>query len=121
MTSDDLSLPPAHPYADAVQLAQAEFRMGEEAVATGNVGRVRVCGRRAVGAFIQAIAALDYGTHAMANLRGIQEDATLPDEIRTAATRLLGGARTIVNNGVYSTNPLDDARLIIRHFLSKTI
>ena len=124
MISDDLPLPAAHPYNEALELAQAEFRMGEEAVASGNVGRVRVCGRRAVGTFIQAIAplaGLDYGTHAMANLRAIQEDVVLPDEIRTAATRLLGGARTIVNNGVYSANPLDDARLIIRHFLSKTI
>jgi hypothetical protein len=122
MASNDLIPDASHPYAGAIALASREFHMGEDAVAAGNAGRVRVCARRAVGTFIQeiaAIASLDYGTHAMANLRGIQEDELLPDEIRAAASRLLGGARSIACDNPYSTDPLADARLIIRHFLSK--
>ncbi len=93
--------------------------MGAQAAAEGNQGRARVCARRAVGAFIQSIPDLpvDYGTHAMANLRGISADEALPDEIRAAADRLLGGARSVLNGGIFSTDPLGDAVRIIDHFV----
>src|SRR5438128_555772 len=118
---DLLSVPGSHPYAHAVALANGEFMLGQQAAATANEGRVRVCGRRAVGAFMQAIAPqtrLDYGSHAMANLRAIQEDQSLPDDVRAAATRLLGGARSIAGNEIYSTDPLGDALCIINYFLA---
>lgn len=112
---------PSHPYAGALELAEGELRMGREALADGNAGKARVCGRRAVGIFIQTIASTlpsFYGPHAMANLRGIEGDSGLPDEIREAATRLLGGIRSIEANESYSTHPLADAVLIINHFIA---
>ncbi len=104
-------------------LANEELTTGGSAAVIGNEGRARVCARRAVGAFLQRVApalSLDYGTHAMANLRGVMHDASLPDEIRSAAERLLGGARSIGSGQLYSTAPLADAMLIIRHFLKET-
>ncbi|MDB5036285.1 MAG: hypothetical protein JWQ98_3526 [Chlorobi bacterium] len=120
--SDSLpSVPPAHPCFEALRLAGAELRMGEDAALAGNEGRARVCGRRAVGTFIQTIApaiAGEYGTHAMANLRAVQADESLPDEIRAMAGRLLGGARSILAEEIYSTDPLGDAIGIIRYFVA---
>jgi hypothetical protein len=87
----------------------------------GNEGQGRVCGRRAVGIFIQTIASTlpdDYGSHAMANLRGIESNSSLPDEIRAAAGRLLGGARSIARGEIYSTDPLADAVRIINYFVA---
>jgi hypothetical protein len=116
------SLPPDHPYADVLRLADAELATGRRALADGNEGMARVCGRRAVGTFIQAIAGhlpASYGTHAMANLRGIAADPSIPGEIRAAADRLLGGARSILSGSTYSTDPLGDAAGIINYFLEQ--
>jgi len=113
------SLDPGHRCARGIELARRELAMGEQAMAEGNQGRARVCGRRAVGALIGSLPEppAGYGTHAMANLRGISDDRSLPDEIRAAADRLLGGARSILNGGTFSTDPLGDAVLIIDHFV----
>lgn len=116
-----LSLPTSHPYFHAAALANQEFAMGFAAADAGNEGRARVCGRRAVGAFVQTIApttGTDYGSHAMANLRELTGDARLPQEIRNAAERLLGGARSISSDRPYSTDPLQDALAIINYFIA---
>jgi hypothetical protein len=122
MSDRYISIPDSHPYANAATLANQEFEMGRCAVETGNMGRARVCGRRAVGIFLQTIAPTletDYGPHAMANLRGVKEDNELPDEIRAAAERLLGGVRDIVAGNLYSDNPLKDAARIIDYFVAR--
>lgn len=123
MSALNISIPGSHPYAEAIALATVEFEMGHRAVDVGNMGRARVCGRRAVGVFLQKIAPMletDYGSHAMANLRGIQEDNGLPDEIRSAAERLLGGIRSINAGKLYSDDPLADAALVIGYFVKRT-
>jgi hypothetical protein len=114
-------VPPAHAYAPALSLAEGELATGRVATAAGNDGKARVCCRRAVGIFIQTITPnlpASYGSHAMANLRGIEADASLPDEIRSAAARLLGGARSIAANEPHSTDPLADAVRIINYFVA---
>lgn len=121
MSNNLTAVPPTHPCADALRLAAVEMEMGRTAVGVGNDGRARVCGRRAVGIFVQTIAPIlttDYGPHAMANLRAIASDSSLPDEIRDAAGRLLGGARSIVQGEIYSIDPLADAASIINHFVA---
>jgi hypothetical protein len=121
MTREFISLPASHPYAHAAMLANQEFAMGSAAADSGNEGRARVCGRRAVGTFVQTIAqvaGIDYGSHAMANLREITGDQGLPAEVRDAAERLLGGTRTIAGGGAYSADPLRDALLIINYFIA---
>lgn len=115
-----LRISPTHPYAQAVASANAELATGARAAAEGNQGKVRVCARRAVGIFLQTIgpaAGGDYGPHAMANLRGIHDDASLPVSLRAAAERLLGGSRSILAGDVYSSDPIADAALIIEHFI----
>lgn len=105
-----------------MQAARAELQAGGLAADQGNQGRARVCGRRAVGAFVQMVApllGLDYGTHAMANLRGISMDADLPSDIRAAAERLLGGARSMGFGLPYAAHPLSDAAVIIACFTRK--
>ncbi len=95
--------------------------MGLEAEKQGNSGKVRVCGRRAVAAFLQTVAPLmsaDFGSHAMANLRAVRDMESLPNEIREAAERLLGGTRSIVAGEQYSERPLHDAAVIIEYFVN---
>lgn len=100
----------------ALEYAETELRDAVMAMQSGNMGRARVSARRGVGAFIQGIARLvedDPGTHAMANLRWVELHSGLPDEIRAAAARLLGGARTIAEGGMVSDDPVKDARTVI--------
>ena len=60
---------------------------------------------------------LDAGNNALANLRFVKDDPALPAEIRDAACRLLGGARSILLSEPYSIDPLADARAIIRFYV----
>jgi hypothetical protein len=119
-----MEVPPSHPAAEALRLAAEELTMGAAAIADGNEGRARVCGRRAVAVFVlarSAPAGTGYGTHALSILRGISSDPGLPDEIRAAATRLLGGARSIAQGEPFSTHPLADAAQIINYFVAVTV
>lgn len=119
MSDELLEVPPVHPYAEALRQAGGELEIAKAAVINGNEGQARVCGRRAVGVFIQSIAGFlnhDYGKNVMANLRGIRDNTALPDEIRAAATRLNGGARSMMAGEIYSKDPLADAIIIINHF-----
>lgn len=119
MSDELIEVSPAHPCAEALRQAGGELAIARAAVISGNEGQARVCGRRAVGVFIQAIAPLldrDYGKHAMANIREIRDNMALPDEIRAAATRLNGGARSMMAGEIYSIDPLADAVMIINHF-----
>lgn len=108
----------------ALEDAETELQDAVMAMQIGNMGRARVSARRGVGAFIQGIAGLvqdDPGTHAMANLRWVESHLGLPNEIRAAAARLLGGARVIAEGGVVSDDPVKDARTILdglQHILS---
>ena len=107
-------------YDSARAQADIELATARKATATGNEGRARVCSRRAVAAFIQEIApalGLDPGTNALANLRFLKENPALPEAIRDAACRLLGGARSILAGEIYSTDPVADAETIIRFYI----
>ena len=109
-----------HPLVDAVRLANDEMRMGATAAAGGNLGRVRVCARRAVGMFLQAIADRvdeEVGANAMANLRWLEATESVPPELRAAAVRLSVGARAELAGGTVSQDPLADAALIINYFV----
>lgn len=120
-------VPPSHPAAEALRLAREELAMGSTAAAGGNEGRARVCGRRAVAVFILTLSATPlsgsippYGTHALSILRGISSDIALPDEIRDAAARLLGGVRSIARGEAFSADPGADAALVINYFTAAT-
>ncbi|MBK8911600.1 MAG: hypothetical protein IPM61_09765 [Chlorobi bacterium] len=105
--------------ATAVARAETELSDAAAAMSIGNMGRARVSARRGVGAFLQTVAAAlptDPGPHAMANLRWVQLHPELPDEIRAAAARLLGGPRNIARGEQASDNPINDARMVIEYF-----
>jgi hypothetical protein len=110
----------SHPHYEAVQMANLELRGAIEAAAGGNSGRVRVCARRGVGAYLQSIAPSlgdDVGSNAMANLRYLQSAERLPQEQRDAAGRLSQGARAELAGGAVSADPLADAAAIINYFV----
>lgn len=120
--SDDVVVASGHPMSEAVRVANDELRAGRSAAAGGNLGRVRVCARRAVGMFLQAIAGTipeEVGTNAMANLRWLQSTTSIPAPERDAATRLAVGARAEASGGTVSEDPLADAALIINYFLRR--
>lgn len=122
--NDTISIPDSHPYAAALAAARAELDAGIAAEQESNDGRARVCGRRAVGAFLQAIApsiGAEPGAHAMANLRWLAGNPDLPAAVRDAAERLLGGARSIAGGGIHSANPVGDAALIINFFVGAAL
>ncbi len=113
-----IAVPPTDPLAEALRLAEEELATGTTAALAGNEGRARVCGRRAVAVFIlaaQASIGTCYGSNAMAILQGISSAPPLPHEIRNAATRLLGGTRSIAAGETYSVEPLADAVCIINY------
>ena len=118
----DVVVAPGHPMSDAVRIANDELRAGRAAAAGGNPGRARVCARRAVGIFLQAIAATipeEVGSNAMANLRWLQSTTSIPMAERDAAIRLAVGARAEAAGGTVSADPLADAALIINYFLRR--
>lgn len=112
--------PSDHPHLDAIALANVELRSGEEAAAEGNLGRSRVCARRAVGMYLQAIGQTlpgEVGDNVMANLRYLQNAEHIPDDQRGAAARLAAGARAERAGGDISEDPLADAAAIINYFV----
>jgi len=97
-----------------------ELESGEAACVAGNDGKARVCARRAAGI---AIAYWLYhhperiwGLDAMTRLNHVRADSTFPAEIREAATRLTTKI-TGRFSSAFSTNPLDDCRILADYFL----
>lgn len=99
---------------------QRELTTAQEAASEGNEGKSRVCARRAAGfaisLFITTHARPGWGTDALGQLQHLKDDATLPEDIRKAATRL---TTRITDRFQYpfSTDPIADARLIVDHLL----
>jgi|AFSR01.1.fsa_nt_gi HEPN domain-containing protein len=104
---------------ELLQRVAWELETARAALREGNEGKARVCARRAVGWFVQALAqvsAYRYGSHIGENLRRISQDEQLPEEVRAAAARLQGGARAQLSGELYSLYPLRDAGIILRYF-----
>ena len=107
-------------YSDEIQ---NELDRAQKALAENNEGKVRVCARRAAGAAVRewmaaCIQPPAWGQTAVAQLRAMAADRSLPEAIREAAKRL----STTVDHDhklPFAEHPLDDARLIIEHFASR--
>jgi hypothetical protein len=95
-----------------------ELSAAEEALKTGNDGRARVCARRAVAladeAWLAQRATQTFRGDALAHLRRIQGDGSLPSDVREAAERLCTTV-TQKDSTPFSTDPIGDARLIIAY------
>jgi hypothetical protein len=103
----------AHP-----DLIEQELAAAEAALRIGNDGKARVCARRAAAlaseGWLVRHSVQTTGMDAMAHLRWIQGDESLPPSIRQAAERLTT-AVTRRDSAPFTSDPLGDARLIISH------
>jgi hypothetical protein len=101
-------------------VAQAELKQGEQAKEIGNLGQTRVCVRRACGMAIEHWLEFhpnrNYGASAITMLAKLQEDHTIPKEIRDAAARLTKKVDNNFETGV-EEDPLKDGEIIIEYYL----
>jgi hypothetical protein len=99
-------------------LMEQELSMAEEALKVGNEGKARVCARRAVAladdAWLATGSNQPFRGDAMAHLRRIQQDLSLPLSIREAAERLSTSV-TRQDSDPFTTDPIGDARIIIAY------
>ena len=83
---------------------------------SGNAGKARVCARRAVAladdAWLEQRASPSWSGDAMAHLRRIQQDVSLPPSVRQAAERL---TTTVTQKEAepFTADPLGDANIVI--------
>lgn len=93
-----------------------ELSAAENAWESGNEGKARVCARRAVARAdelqLTRKSCQPFRGDAMAHLRRIQQDDSLPLAVREAAERLKT-AVTQKHCSTFSTDPIGDARIII--------
>lgn len=105
----------------AVMHAQSELEMGEQALRIGNVGKARVCARRACSFILsywnETNKGYDWGSTAIRLLEGVRDELKFPADVRDAANRLTTKVDTNFNTG-FDKNPLEDARKIINYFLN---
>lgn len=94
-----------------------ELAKGTAAQRLGNHGKARTCARRAVGIAVSELQRegllRDYEADFMHQVRRLSEDAKMPEEVRRAAEKL--SARLAENFAAQSTEPIDDANIILRH------
>ena len=102
------------------ELIEQELATSEQALKVGNEGKARVCARRAVGLADEVWLAKQsnrpFRGDALAHLRRIQQDLSLPLSIREAAVRL-STAVTQKDSAPFATDPIGDARIIIAYLI----
>ncbi len=102
------------------QEIEDELVMARDAARDGNLGKSRVCARRAVRkAFGGSGIARTYGESlsSIQCLKIISESAVMPDDVRKAAIRLLTSVASV--GGAISAAPVDDAILVIEALLGR--
>ena len=103
-------------------IAYAELKVGEEAKETGNIGQARVCARRGCGFaiehWLEQNPRKNWGASTISMLTKLQEDSTIPKEIRDAAERLTKRVDQNFETGI-EEDPLKDGETIIEYFLDK--
>ncbi len=104
-----------------VMQAESELDNGIKALNLGNVGKARVCARRAcyviIDFWLKDHKEFKWGNNAVRLLEGVRDENSFPDDIRNAAKRLITKVDQNFTTG-FEENPIEDARLIITYFLS---
>ena len=107
---------------EALQQIQKEFDTASEAKKVGNDGKVRVCARRAAGIaitiWLRTNSRAGWGTNAMSQLQCLALDPTMPPEVCEAAMRLTAKI-TSQFTSPFSTHPIDDSKIIIKHLMEQ--
>jgi hypothetical protein len=106
--------------AKALEAIEKEFTTANRAREAGNDGMVRVCARRAVGIaishWLEQNPRQGWGADAMSQLRNLQNDESIPQNVHDAAIRLTTKI-TAQFTSPFSTDPIDDSKTIIHHLL----
>ena len=99
-----------------VEQIEKEFANACEALNAGNDGKARVCARRAAGQaitwYVSKHPRTDWRQDAMSQLEGLKNDEAFPQNVRDAALRLTAKI-SLTFEYPFSTNPIDDAKIII--------
>ena len=104
----------------SLEQIDGEFVTANQARKSGNDGMVRVCARRAAGIaitnWLEQNPRQGWGVDAMNQLKNLQKDESMPQNIRDAAMRLTTRI-TKQFTSPFSTDPIDDSKAIINHLL----
>ncbi|MDR4494193.1 MAG: hypothetical protein R3B74_07185 [Nitrospirales bacterium] len=102
-------------------LTEQELAAAETAWNSGNDGKARVCVRRAVAiadaTWLATQSDQPFRGDAMAHLRRIRQDLSLPGSVREAAKRLSTAVHQ-KDAAPFSKDPIGDARIIIIHLFT---
>jgi hypothetical protein len=101
-------------------LIAEEFAAAERAARQGNYGMVRVCARRAAGAairfWVEQKELAGWPPDAMSQLRALQLESSLPEEVRQAAERL-STRITQQFTSPFPTDPVRESMIIVDYLL----
>jgi len=107
----------------AIMNSEAELSLGEKALEIGNIGKARVCARRAcsfvISFWLSKNSQYNWGNNAMSMLNGVSLEKSFPEEIRNSAVKLTKKANQNFDTG-FNENPVDDAKTIISYFLENS-
>ena len=107
----------------AIMNSEAELSLSEKALEIGNVGKARVCARRAcsfvISFWLRKNSQNEFGNSALSMLNGVSLEKSFPEEIRNSAERLTKKVNENFDTG-FKENPIDDAKMIINYFLEKS-
>jgi len=105
----------------AIMHIDNEISLARKALAIGNVGKARVCARRAAGIavtyWLDLHPELHWGESAIGMLNKLTEDNSMDGEIRNAAARLTASVKN-QNPLQFTQDPLYDSNIIINYFLN---
>lgn len=105
----------------AIMKAESELTNGTEALRIGNIGKARVCARRAcfeiINFWLQDHKEFKWGNNAISVLERVKNESSFPNEIREAAKRLTTKVDKNFSTG-FNEDPVDDAKTIIQYFLT---
>lgn len=105
---------------EAITQIEKEFAAARYAQGIGNDGMVRVCARRAagiaIGCWLEDNPREGWGADALGRLKNVRLDESMPMDVRDAASRLTAKV-TEQFTSQFSTDPIDDSKMIINHLL----
>jgi len=103
-------------------VVQSELEGAEQAMQIGNLGKARVCARRACGVaishWLNFHSNKNWGESAINQLKELRDDESFPVEIREPAKRLTAKVNQHFNTG-FEENPTEDGNMIVKYFLSQ--
>ena len=104
-----------------VMQSENELSIGDNALKSGNVGKARVCARRAcmfvINYWLYYNPNIDWGKTSINLLENLSKEISLPENVRLSAKRLTARVGADFTTS-YIENPLEDAKIIIEYFLN---